>query len=98
MSFYDDAVQVFETASGAAEPADLGILIGDDGALRIVTAEGWRPEALQAHYGARTVFQVTRTSASVRVVARSANQTCTLQSDFAAAFLRPPVARLFLEA
>lgn len=89
MSFFDDALHVFETATHNIDPSDLGILIDDRGAVRVVSAEGWRPEALQAHYGARTVFQVTRTPASVRVEARSGHRSATLRSEMPAGLLAP---------
>lgn len=81
MSFFDDAQQVFETAAHGSGAAQFGILVDDAGALRIVDAEGWRPEALQAHYGARTVFQVTRGDTGVRVAALSGRRSCTLSLD-----------------
>src|SRR5690348_11392889 len=66
-------------------PAALGILLDDAGALRIVDGAGWRPDTLQAHYGSRTVFQVTRGAGSVRVAARSGSRSCTLASENGAA-------------
>jgi hypothetical protein len=47
---FEDALRIFETASQGGA-ADLGILIDDAGALRIVAEDGWRPDALQTHYG-----------------------------------------------
>jgi hypothetical protein len=81
--FLEDAGQIFETASAASSedaPANMAILIDAAGALRIVDAAGWRPDTLQAHYGARTVYQVTRTAGSVKVAGRSGSQTCTLET------------------
>jgi hypothetical protein len=76
-------MSIFETAaSGARESGagELNILIGDDGALRIVAGEGWRPEALSAHYGAKTVYQVKHTADGVRVEGRSGEASCVLQT------------------
>jgi hypothetical protein len=87
VSFFDDAQRVFETAAQGSGAADLGILVDDSGALRIVDAVGWRPEALQAHYGARTVFQVSRDAAGVRVAARSGSRACTLSVEQPASIL-----------
>jgi hypothetical protein len=81
--FFEDAGQIFETATAASSeesPANMAILIGSDGALRIVDAAGWRPDTLQAHYGARTVYQVTRTAGSVKVTGCSGSQTCALET------------------
>jgi len=86
--FWEDAVSVFETARHAARAegsSALNILFDDAGALRIVSGEGWRPEALQMHYGARTVYQVTRTAAGVRVTGRSGSDSCVLESTLPAA-------------
>jgi hypothetical protein len=88
--FWKDAWSVFETARNAApEPGAgaLNVLIDDAGALRIVSGEGWRPEALQMHYGARAVYQVTQTAGGVRVSGRSRSDSCVLEST-------PPAARL----
>lgn len=87
--FWHDAVSVFETASSAPagiETVGLNILIGGDGALRIVSGDGWQPEALRAHYGARTVYQVTRSAGGVKVAGHSLNQNCVLQSASPASF------------
>ena len=91
--FWQDAVSVFETARGALGKgsvheevaredgaSELNILIDSSGVVRIVAGEGWQPEALQAHYGARTVYQVTRTARGVRVTGRSGPERCVLES------------------
>jgi len=81
VSFFDDAQRVFDTAAEGEGPAALAILIDHAGALRIVDSAGWRPEALQAEYGARSVFQVTRNTSGVRVAARSGARSCTLETS-----------------
>ena len=86
MSFFDDAQRVFDTAELGDGPAALAILVDDSGALRIVDSAGWRPEALQAEYGARTIFQVTRNTSGVRVAARSGSRSCTLETSVPGAF------------
>jgi hypothetical protein len=82
--FWQDAVNIFETATNGARDAgegELNILIDDSGALRIVSEPGWRPEALAAHYGAKTVYQVKRTADGVRVEGQSRGTSCTLRSE-----------------
>lgn len=69
-------------------------MIDDRGGLRIVAGEGWRPEALAAHYGARTVYQVTHTADGVRVAGRSLGASCLLQSANPAGLLRATINRL----
>jgi hypothetical protein len=81
--FWEDAVSVFETARNAPREdgvSELNILIDGAGVLRIVAGQGWKPDALQAHYGARTVYQVTHSADGVRVAGRSMGESCVLQS------------------
>jgi hypothetical protein len=82
--FLEDAERVLETANIAPAHcgmADLAILIDAWGGMRIVDAAGWRPEALQAHYGAKTVYQVARTPGGIRVMGRSGGRSCVLESS-----------------
>jgi hypothetical protein len=88
--FWEDAVSVFETACNAPREnatGELNMLIDSAGALRMAAGEGWQPGALQAHYGARSVFQVTHTADGVRVTARSRAENCVLQSAKPASML-----------
>ena len=93
--FLMDAVQIFETAAAApagdASP-ELSILYDAGGQLRIVQTEGWSPDALRQHYGARTSYHVSRTASGVVVDARGPGGTCRLQSD------KPQVPSLHLTA
>ena len=80
--FWNDAVEVFETASSAAEAgsrSEVAVLVDRSGGLRIVMAEGWSPEGLQSHYGARTVYRVSHNSGSVCVEGRGQGMSCTLR-------------------
>jgi hypothetical protein len=81
--FWTDAWRVFETAnrSGNQGASDLGILIDHSGALRIVSSEGWHPEALRLHYGVRTVYQVSRTPDGVRVEGSRPGLTCRIDKQ-----------------
>ncbi len=82
--FLEDAERVLETAGvkpAYCGMADLAILIDVWGGMRIVDAAGWRPEALQAHYGAATVYQVMRTPGGIRVMGRSGGRSCVLESS-----------------
>jgi hypothetical protein len=93
--FLTDAVQIFETA--AAAPAgdassELSILYDADGQLRIVQTEGWNPDALRQHYGARTSYHVSRNASGVVVDGRGPGGTCRIQSD------KPQVPNLHLAA
>lgn len=75
--FWNDAQRILDTAIHG--DADVGVLIDPSGAIRIVDAAGWRPEALQAHYGAQTVYQVTHSQSTVRVTGRSGNRSCIVE-------------------
>ena len=86
---FDDAIRVFETAAQGGTD-DLGILVDSSGALRIVPAVGWRPDALREHYGARSVFQVSHGPAGLRVEARSGRDSCVLSSASTAPRSRDP--------
>lgn len=88
--FWEDAVSVFETARqvpGGEDSGELNILIDGAGVVHMVAGEGWRPEALQAHYGARAVYQVTRSAGGVKVAGRSMGESCLLESAKPAAML-----------
>jgi hypothetical protein len=87
--FLADAERIFETAlSGDGE---VSILIGDDGALRMIMGSDWPLDSLQSHHGARAAYQVRRSAGQVRVEGKSATARCLLQSEPAAA-----VAKRFL--
>jgi hypothetical protein len=91
--FWQDAVQVLETATQGH--ADLAVLVDRCGALRIVDGAGWRPDALQAHYGARTVFQVSHNGPSTRVTGRRDRHSCSIETSrpgLGAAFRREELA------
>lgn len=81
--FLDDATGILETASAAAEgaPPDLAILVDRSGGVRVVESAGWRPEALQAHYGSHIVYQVSRSPGKVVVRGRHGSRACTLEMD-----------------
>jgi hypothetical protein len=79
-----DAASIFETASCAPDDGqspDLAILVERSGALRIVEGAGWRSDALQQHYGAQAVYQVTHGSCGVRVEACDGRDRCVLESS-----------------
>ena len=91
--FWEDAVSVFETASNAGwedGAGELNILIDGGGVLRMIAGEGWQLDALRAHYGARTVYQVTHTANGVRVAGRSMGVSCRLESVKPASILGGP--------
>jgi hypothetical protein len=79
--FWNDAVQVLETASSAPQDgssSDLALIIDSTGGLRIVAATGWSIEGLQSEYGG-AVYHVTRTGHDVCVEGRAPGMSCTLR-------------------
>lgn len=81
--FFQDAGEILNTAAAATSeesPASMAILIDRQGGLRIVEAAGWNPRALEAHYGAETVYQITRTPETVQVMGISGAQTCRMET------------------
>ena len=82
--FLQDAVGIFDAAVRAAgEDAlpDVAILMDSLGGIHVMDAAGWHPESLRQHYGARTVFQITRMAGAVRVTGRSGAQRCVLETS-----------------
>jgi hypothetical protein len=82
--FLKNAAAILATAEAAprdGQSPDVAILVGADGALRVVDGAGWHPEALQAHYAVREVYQVTRTPGGVKLRARSGGRSCELTSE-----------------
>jgi hypothetical protein len=80
-----NAERIFETAASAEgaelESGTLAILIGQDGAIRMVMDTDWSLESLQAHHGASAAYKVTRTAAQVRVEGKSRTNSCVLESE-----------------
>jgi len=88
--FLKHAEEIFTTAcQGGAEDCEWALLVGGDGAIRMVAGSGWRLEPLRAHHGARAAYRVTRKSGRVRVEARSSGESCLLESSQAAVAVRP---------
>ncbi|MGD0497190.1 MAG: hypothetical protein ABSC23_02025 [Bryobacteraceae bacterium] len=90
--FLEDAVGIFDAATRAAgedAPSDMAIMVDSSGGIRVVDAAGWHPETLRQHYGAPTVFQITRLAGAVRVTGRSGAQRCVLETTPAGVSLRP---------
>lgn len=84
-AFLEDAEKIFESArvvSGGDESrADLAIIINRQGGIQLVEAAGWHLGCLEASYGARTVYRVTRGGGKVRVEGKNGSETCLLESQ-----------------
>ena len=83
--FLANAERIFETAISAdgaqLETGDLAILIGQDGAIRMLMGTDWPLDSLEAHHGARAAYRVSHHGDRVRVEGKSASNTCLLESE-----------------
>ena len=79
--FWDQAQQIFSTArQGNCEDGQFAILVSAEGAIRMLTGEGWSLESLREHYGARAAYRVTRFGGRVRLEARCGSESCLLEA------------------
>jgi hypothetical protein len=105
-TFVENAARLFAAAEAAAaagaagagaDPADWDILIGEEGAIRMIASSDWSLDSLQAHYGARVVYRVRRQTAKVRLEGRAGSRTCLFEAatpDGAARLLLAPAVPL----
>jgi hypothetical protein len=79
--FLDHATEIFQTAVSAPEDssAALTILIHQQGQIHVVDGADSPLDSLQAQYGCRSAFQVTRRFGRVRVEGRSGSSHCVLE-------------------
>ena len=83
--FFENAERIFETAASATgagtESGNLAIVVGDDGAIRMLMGSDWPLDSLRAHLGARAAYRVSRSGSQVRVEGKSRTGACLLQSE-----------------
>jgi hypothetical protein len=83
--FLANAERIFDTAASAdgaeLESGNLAILIGQDGAIRMLMGSDWPVDRLQSHHGASAAYRVSRRGAQVRVEGKSRTGSCLLQSE-----------------
>jgi hypothetical protein len=88
-AFWADAENLFETARQASQSGspdcDWAILIGPQGDIRMLEANGWALPSLLAHHGAETAYRVTREGGHVSLEGRRRSQTCLFESESPAA-------------
>jgi len=83
------AEEIFATARQAGQDdCEVAILIQRDGGILMVPVSGWELEPLRMHHGASAAYRVSRNGSRVRVEARSAGETCMLQSESPARAVR----------
>jgi hypothetical protein len=88
-AFWTDAENIFETARQASQSGspdcDWAILIGPQGDIRMLAADGWALPSLAAQHGAQTAYRVTREGGSVCLEGRRGLESCLLRSESPAA-------------
>jgi hypothetical protein len=83
-------LEAAESASGAgAALSEMTVLIGHDGAIRIIASSDWPLDRLREHAGARMAYRVSQRGGTVAVEGRSQESHCRLES-------RPGAARRIL--
>jgi hypothetical protein len=86
------AQEILATAEAAASKGEtcspLTILIGQDGAIRLLNESDWPLDSLALHHGARSAFRVSSDRGSVRVEGREGNRACVLESSSPARIAR----------
>ena len=74
-----NAENILETA--LAGEGEVSILIGHDGAIRIMADTDWPLDSLQNYHGTREAYRVRRMAGRVRVEGKSAKNSCLLESE-----------------
>ncbi|PYT15764.1 MAG: hypothetical protein DMG59_12600 [Acidobacteria bacterium] len=82
--FAEHAVRILDAAESASSRgescSEVTILIGQDGAIRIVSGSDWPLDSLARHHGAKTAYRVSQSSGAVRVEGREGSRKCVLES------------------
>lgn len=89
--FLENAQRLFETATtvtGTGESTDYAILVGADGAIRMVAGCDWPLDSLRRERDAQVVYRVSDRNGRVRVEGRSGRQSCLLETERPAAVAR----------
>jgi hypothetical protein len=84
--------EILATAEAAASKGEtcspMTILIGQDGAMRLVVDSDWPLDSLALHHGAKSAFRVSADSGSLKVEGREGLQKCVLESSSPARIAR----------
>jgi len=83
--FVDTAVEILEAAENVLKagetPSEVSILIGPEGAIRIVSDSDWPLESLRREHGARMAYRVSPNADRVSVDGRDGARTCHLETS-----------------
>jgi hypothetical protein len=98
--FAENAAKLLAVAEAAGTPeigasaTDWDVLIGEDGAIRMIAASDWALDSLQAHHGAQMAYRIRRRGNQIRVEGRTGARTCVFESakpaEAAQLLLTPP--------
>lgn len=87
------AEEILETAlSGSAEVA---IIVGRQGTLRMIEPAGWSLPAMRTEFGAAAVYKVERRGNTVRVEGWDGEKSCRLEKGLSAR-MRPRLSLLLV--
>jgi hypothetical protein len=82
--FLHNAAGILETAESVWRSGQGGedwtLLIGHDGALRMIASSDWPLDSLQAHLGAPMAFRVRQQTHKVLLEGRAGTRTCLFES------------------
>jgi hypothetical protein len=87
-----NAEAVLATAQAAgftAEAERFCLLVGHDGAVRVIAGREWSEAGLEAEYAPAVLYVVERTQAAVRVLGRARGARCLLECDRRRGPVRP---------
>jgi hypothetical protein len=86
--FLKHAEEIFLAArEGGLDDCDTSILVSRDGSIHMLSGADWELEPLRIDHGARAAYRISRKAGEVRLEARSADESCLLQT-------RPPARRM----
>jgi hypothetical protein len=79
--FLKHAEEIFLAArEGGADDCEMSILVSRDGGIHMLCGADWELEPLRIDHGARAAYRISRRAGGVRLEARSADESCLLQS------------------
>jgi hypothetical protein len=79
--FLKHAEEIFQTAKeGGLDDCEMSILVSREGNIHMLAGADWELEPLRRHHGARAAYRISRKSGGVRLEARSADESCLLQT------------------
>jgi hypothetical protein len=79
--FLRHAEEIFLAArEGGPEDCEMSILVSRDGNIHMLAGSEWELEPLRLYHGARAAYRISRKAGGVRLEARSADESCLLQT------------------